>query len=146
MNIFNKRKDGGESSPVDAYFLIEVKGLFTIALLKFNKGQREAFHTHAFNAWTWFLKGNMRESRFNTTFSTVYTRSIFPKFTSRYNNHRVIAEEDSWCITLRGPWQKTWTEHKQVTTRKGVRRFKVTTFGHGRNILGETYDYVFGNN
>ena len=56
MKLFSKCKDGGKESPVDGYFLIECKGLFSVALLKFNKGGREAYHTHAFDAYTWFLK------------------------------------------------------------------------------------------
>lgn len=58
-NFLVKKKDGGPESPVDAYFLVELKGLFSIALLKFNKGCREAFHSHAFDAWTWFLSGDL---------------------------------------------------------------------------------------
>ncbi len=34
MYILKKRKDGGKTSPVDAYFLCEFKSLFGIALLK----------------------------------------------------------------------------------------------------------------
>jgi len=47
MRLFQKAKDGGPESPVDGYFLIEIKSLFSIALLKFNNGGRENYHTHA---------------------------------------------------------------------------------------------------
>lgn len=122
MLLLAKRKDGGPDSPVDAYFLCEFKGLFSIALLKFNKGQRFAYHTHAFNAWTWFIKGSLVEEPYQER-RLRYTRSLIPKFTSRYRNHRVIATRDSWCFTIRGPWQKTWTETEDD---------KVTTLTHGR--------------
>ena len=79
-HFFNKAKDGGSESPVDAYFLIEIKGLFSIAVLKFNEGRRESFHTHAFTAWTWFLKGNLEEEKFDGT-KIKYTRNFIPKLT-----------------------------------------------------------------
>jgi hypothetical protein len=116
-------KDGGPDSPVDAYFLCEFKNLFSIALLKFNKGTREAFHTHAFNAVTLFLGGKMSEEQYNGI-RTPYRR--LPKFTGKCHNHRVIAFRDSWALTVRGPWDPTWTETAGNTT---------TTFAHGREIL-----------
>lgn len=112
-NLFSKVKDGGPESPVDAYFLIEIKSLFSIAVLKFNKGGREAYHTHAFNAFTWFLKGELEEQdvhgdRFQ------YRHGLLPKVTKREKNHRVLAKQDSWCLTFRGPWAKQWTEYKEA--------------------------------
>lgn len=126
-NFFKKRKDGGPDSPVDAYFLIESKMFFTIALLKFNKGAREQFHTHAFDAFTWFLKGDLVEEDINGTFYK-YKRSLLPKLTRKDKNHRVKAKQTSWCFTIRGPWQKTWTEDD-------VSNNITTTFTSGREIV-----------
>ena len=109
MKIFKRSKDGGPESPVDAFFLIESKRLGSIALLRFNQGGREAFHTHAFNALTWFIRGNLVEQDVDGSHYR-YTRSLLPKITRRSKNHRVIAVETSWCFTVRGPWSKTWTE------------------------------------
>lgn len=124
MRILQKVKDGGPESPVDAYILCEFKSLFTIALLKFNKGSREAYHTHAFNALTWFLEGKMTEVDISQQYQK-YKRSLVPKFTSKDKNHRVVAHKDSWALTLRGPWENTWTE---------TLKDKVTTFTHGRKV------------
>jgi hypothetical protein len=93
--LFSKAKDGGKSSPVDGYFLFELKDLCSVAFLKFNKGTREEFHTHAFNALTWFVKGSLIEEDVDGSFKE-YKRSIIPKVTLRSKNHRVIANEDSW--------------------------------------------------
>lgn len=123
MRIFQKAKDGGPKSPVDAYFLCEFKGLFSIALLKFNQGTREVFHTHAFDAWTWFLDGNMFERNYNGGMH-FYKRGFFPKVTRKEHNHKVHALRDSWCLTLRGPWSDTWTE----TNKYG----ETITLTHGR--------------
>ena len=110
MRLFQKTKDGGDKSTVDAYFLCEFKNLFTIALLKFNDGSRENYHTHAFNAWTWFLKGSLEEHDISGQI-TPYKRSFFPKLTTRCKNHKVVSQGNSWCLTFRGPWKDTWTEH-----------------------------------
>jgi len=129
MAIFKTSKDGGPESPVIAYFLIEWKGLFSVAILKFNKGGREAFHTHAFNSLTWFIKGSLIEVDVSGA-RLRYKRSLKPKLTTRSKNHRVVALKDSWCLTLRGPWVENWTEYN--------RKINVTTtFSHGRRIIDE---------
>lgn len=127
MKFFKKVKDGGPESPVDAYFLFEIKSLMSVAILKFNKGSREAFHTHAFHALTWFIKGDLVEEDINGEFH-IYERGILPKVTRRSKNHRVIALADSWCFTIRGPWSKTWTEDTDE---------KTTVLTHGRKVVSE---------
>ena len=128
MRLLTKAKDGGPESPVDGYFLFEIKSLCSVALLKFNAGQRENFHTHAFNALTWFLTGDLQEEDFNGSTYT-YRRGLMPKLTLREKNHRVKAYRDSWCLTLRGPWADTWTEDTKE---------KTTVLTHGRKVLRET--------
>lgn len=130
MILFKKVKDGGQDSPVDGYVLVEIKGLFSIAVLKFNKGRREAFHTHAFNAFTWFVKGNLVEEDASGALYS-YKRSLLPKITRKLKNHRVEALEDSWCFTLRGPWELYWTEYDK--------ELEVTTvLTHGRKIVDQS--------
>lgn len=127
IKLLTKCKDGGPESPVDAYFLIEWKGVFSVALLKFNKGRREAYHTHAFHALTWFLFGELEEQQFGRS-SKKYKRGFLPKVTKRDNLHRVKAYKNSWCITLRGPWRDTWTEYCETSN-------KLTTLTHGRIVM-----------
>ena len=42
MKILNIAKDGGPESNVTGYWLVESKRFFSIVLLKFDKGSREA--------------------------------------------------------------------------------------------------------
>ena len=65
MRALSKTKDGGPKSSVEAYFLFEIKSIGSIALLKFNKGGRKEFHTHAFNALTWFIASSLKEEMYN---------------------------------------------------------------------------------
>lgn len=128
MRILQKVKDGGDSSTVDAFVLCEFKSLFSIILLRFNKGSRSNFHSHAFNAWTWFLFGNMDEHNLDGDVNP-YKRSWIPKLTRRYNVHKVVAKQVSWCFTIRGPWEKTWLE----VTPEG----KMITLANGRIVVKE---------
>ena len=82
MRILQKTKDGGDKSNVDVYFLCEFKTLFSVCLLKFNKGGREEYHTHAFNAFTWFLSGYLIEENYRED-SVTYKRRLLPKITKR---------------------------------------------------------------
>jgi hypothetical protein len=128
MKIPSWSKDGGPDSPVDGFFLIEIKSLFSIVLLRFNEGCREAHHSHAFHALTWFIRGDLVEEDINGEYH-VYERSIIPKVTRRSKNHRVIAWTDSWCLSIRGPWKSTWTEDTDTHH---------TVLTHGRKIVERT--------
>lgn len=130
MRLFQKVKDGGPESPVDAYFLIELKGLFSVALLKFNEGHRESYHSHAFDALTWFLSGELVEDNLHAH-PERYRRGILPKVTPRSQMHRVKAYKDSWCLTLRGPWNDKWQEYNPDT-----KMFTVLT--NGRKIVSQS--------
>lgn len=124
MKLFWKGKDGGPESKVTGYWLIEAKNLFSIALLKFEDGSREAYHSHAFNAISWLLKGQLYEEEifaFHTdgtpyiNNASTYHPSIFPIVTPRDCFHRVTSKGTSWALTFRGPWAKQWREYIPAT-------------------------------
>lgn len=107
--FFYKKPDGGNKSGVTGYFLIEWKILFSIGILHFKKGSREAYHNHAFNAITWWLKGSVTEDKLLGGMHNFYP-SIKPKITMHDNFHKVHAHTDTYAITFRGPWKDTWNE------------------------------------
>jgi hypothetical protein len=127
MRFLSITKDGGPDSAVDAFFLVEIKSLFSIVLLRFNNGGRETYHSHAFNALTWFIAGDMVEQNYNGS-SIKYKRSLLPKYTPRSKNHRVLAYRTSWALSIRGPWKSTWTEDTESHH---------TVLTHGRKIIKE---------
>lgn len=140
MLFLTKRSDGGKESPVTGYFLIEIKGLFTIALLHFAPGCRENYHNHAFNAFTWFLSGKVKEDRlflhsnnsnnpnnFKTRQVKEWGASLYPKYTPRSNLHKVSSDTGCWALTFRGPWTRTWNEYNED---KNV----LITLSHGRKV------------
>lgn len=112
MRILSKNKDGGLESNATAYWLIEWKLLFSIALLKFEGKSRECFHTHAFNSISWLLKGKLKEEFLCVYMDTkVYKPSILPIITTKNIFHKVSSQGTSWVITFRGPWNSKWKEN-----------------------------------
>lgn len=125
MKLFRKSYDGGADSGVTGYWLIESKSLFSIVLLRFAPGSREAFHSHAFNALTWWLKGRVEEFFIGSAHrAKVWVPSWRPKWTPKKCFHKIIAgEKGAWALSIRGPWDATWSESKNGQTY---------TLGHGR--------------
>lgn len=112
-------KDGGPKSRVDGIWFIRIKSLFSVALLRFDKGSREAFHSHAFNSWSWLLTGGLEERVVREVCTcgcvTTATKLHRPSWrlirTLRTTMHKVYGLKDSnWVLTFRGPWADTWEE------------------------------------
>lgn len=126
MKIFYNGKDGGPESTVTGYWLVELKPLFSIVLLKFEDGSREAYHNHAFHAMSWLIKGKLVEE-FLADEGQPILPSWKPIFTSRRTFHRVRSEGTSWVLSFRGPWRERWNEYLP-----GTEEFVVLTYGRKR--------------
>lgn len=131
--FFYKKFDGGKESGVTGYFLIEWKKVFSIGILHFKKGSRESYHSHAFNAITWWLTGSVTEETY-LEFShrrpeKDFKPSFKPKLTKRNKIHKVISHADTYALTFRGPWNDTWNEFND---QKGK-----ITLTHGRKIIDD---------
>lgn len=129
MKLFKYMRDGGPESKVDGYWLIEAKSLFSIALLHFSDGSREAYHSHAFNSISWVFKGKLTEDNLYMPLK-VYTAGMKPVLTFRRTMHKVMSAGDTWVLTFRGPWADTWREFLP-----GLRKF--ITLTHGRKVVAE---------
>lgn len=117
MKLLSWGKDGGPASHVWGFWLVEIKSLFSIVLLCFEPGTREAYHTHAFNALTWWLRGHVTEYH-KSGGQRDWTPSWRPKVTPRSCYHKVYAHERTWALSIRGPWQKVWKEYTEVEGRE----------------------------
>ena len=104
MKILFKSKDEGSDSNVTGYWLIESKTFFSIALLCFDKGSREDFHNHAFNAISWILCGKLNERiRYGNQGYTdiILNPSLKPIYTSKDRVHKVTGlAEKHGCYHL----------------------------------------------
>lgn len=121
MKICCWSKDGGPESHVWCFYLIEWKAAFSIALLRFDDGSREAYHSHAFNAISWLFSGALHEhaieSQDNTPYRQhwvrLYEPSWKPIWTPRERFHRVYSVGRSWALSFRGPWVDKWREQSR---------------------------------
>ena len=129
MRFMQRAPDGGKDSGVDGFFVIEIKSLFSIVVLRFRPGaKRENYHSHAFNALTIWLSGRAKEEVLGGA-SRYFPLDGRIKWTPRSLIHRYIPQRVSWCITFRGPWTRTWTEYAPRTN-------EILTLTHGRKIIG----------
>lgn len=128
MRFFSRAKDGGPTSTVTGYWLVELKRLFSIVLLKFEDGSRDEFHDHAFNSLSWVLSGEVQEEFTDPFLSLTYRPSLSAVRTQRTRMHRVRSKGTTWIFSIRGPWSKTWTEYDPKTK-------KFTTLTHGRKVV-----------
>lgn len=137
MKFLSKSKDGGKDSTVDAYWLVEVKGLFSVALLRFGPGSRSAYHSHAFHSVNWLLRGSSTEEQLDPVDSSVSRierrPSLRPIVTLRNTLHRVVSEGVSWVLAVRGPWQSHWLEYDPA-----LRYYRVLK--HGRGVVQDGLD------
>lgn len=129
MKFCKLMKDGGPLSRVWGFFFVEIKVLFSIVVLHFLDGSREAYHTHALHAISWLFKGKLTEYELGGPIR-VYTPSFKPILTPRSMFHKVVSEGDTWAITFRGPWVGLWKEWLPET-KQGI------TLTHGRKVVGE---------
>lgn len=138
MKFLETTKDGGKESTVWAHWLIEIKGLFSIALLRFEDGTRDAYHSHAFNCVSWVLSGRLLEEDADRKatapvddwkwWTDIHTPSLLPIVTRRSTYHRVRSVGRTWVLTFRGPWSKTWRE----AVPDGRGGYAERTLTHGR--------------
>lgn len=128
MSLLHFGKDGGPKSTVTGYWFPEIKRLFSIALLKFENGSRDEFHSHAFNCISWVLKGKLREERLDEGWTCTHTPSLWPIVTKRSTFHRVFSRGTTWVFTIRGPWGKTWMEYNPQSSQFSL-------LGLGRKVL-----------
>lgn len=129
MKLFSWGKDGGKASTVWGLWFVEIKSLFSIVLLKFENGTRDAYHDHSFNCISWVLRGKLIENHLNGAVET-HKQSLWPIVTRRETFHKVESVGTTWVISFRGPWANRWHEYLPNEDRK-------VTLTHGRKEVDE---------
>lgn len=115
FRLLTTTKDGGDQSHVWAYWLIAIKALFSIVLLRFETGSRDAYHEHAFNCVSWVLSGMLIEHHRDGQVS-IHRPSLRPVFTYRSTFHKVVSVGRTWVVSFRGPWVNAWREYLPQTS------------------------------
>lgn len=117
MTLLWNDKDGGPESK-GWIWGIEVKSLFSILLVKFERGTRPAYHSHAFHAVSWLVWGALHEIQRDGKHKLHYP-SLRPILTPRHTFHQVHGlRVKSWVITFRGPWVAKWKEYIPATRQE----------------------------
>ncbi len=109
----------GEGS-VTQYTLFEHKRLFSIIFYKWNTINQIRFHTHAFAAVAFLLKGWYWEKvRYNGIVMTNFVNvPLIPRFLPRNYCHAIEnSKPGTMTMVITGPWQKTWWEFFPDTDR-----------------------------
>ena len=89
--------------------MCEFKRVFSVVLLRFDNGSREAYHDHAFDCFSWVLRGELNE-QFLAGPRRVHRASVKPFVTRRRDFHKVSSNGTTWVLSFRGPWLKRWHE------------------------------------
>jgi hypothetical protein len=127
MKLFRIAKDGGPTSHVTGFFIVEIKSLFSIVLLHFAEGTREAYHSHAFNAFTIWLKGCVVEYVLDRAGKLWFAGQF--KYTPRGCFHKIVgATGGAWALSFRGAWSRTWREYVPQSQQ-------FVTLTHGRKVV-----------
>jgi len=124
MKFLKTAKDGGPKSTVTGHWLVELKSLFSVVLLRFDDGSRDEYHSHAFGSLNWVLSGRVVEQNLDGSVCE-YRPSLLPVVTRRSTFHRVVSRGTTWVFSIRGPWSKTWEEYDPKTG-------DVSVLAHGR--------------
>jgi hypothetical protein len=126
MRLLSKAHDGNPDSGVTGYFLIELKWLFSIVLLRFAPTRCDVFHNHAFSAVTIWLKGKIREFDLHGQTRDYHAGQF--KYTPYTKFHKIESFGTAWAISFRGPWNKYWNEYH-------VAENKTITLTNGRKLV-----------
>jgi hypothetical protein len=107
-----KRIDLGEQS-ITELTLLEYKKWFSIKLFNFHKsgGVQDRFHTHAFNAYSFLLKGDYTEEVLedNKIIKCLRSRSK-ALFIPKDSYHRITRSKGCVTLLVTGPWGETFKE------------------------------------
>lgn len=97
-----------------AYTLFEHKYLFSIIVYHWKTIKQNRFHSHAFPAVAFLLRGEYEEevySRGNIIKKTV-NQWLKPRWLPRNYTHRILAAKPkTWTVVFTGPWIKHWYEY-----------------------------------
>ncbi len=129
--VFWKRKTIalGEQT-VSELTILEWKPLFSLKLFHFHEtdGCQDRFHTHAFNAFSFLLKGDYTEEVICN--GVIMRRRRSHKrllFIPKNQYHRITRSKGCWTLLLTGPWG---SEFKELRHEQGNMYREVTCGEH----------------
>lgn len=109
------------------FTIIEIKYLFGIIVNIFNTTDQDRFHSHAFHALSWMVRGHYFEDVLEN--SAVISKKIeCSRFIPKNYIHKItLSTPNAVSVTFEGPWGSTWNEYFD--------NGRVKTYGWGRKVL-----------
>jgi hypothetical protein len=114
MIFFKKKRVELGEGQVTQYTVFESKRLFSLIFYRWGTIDQVRFHTHAFGAVAFLLRGWYWEKvRFGgTTMTNFVNVPLVPRFLPRNYCHAIEnSKPGTITMVIAGPWQKTWWEY-----------------------------------
>ena len=109
------------------FTIIEIKYVGGIIVNIFNTENQDRFHSHAFHALSWMIKGHYYEDVIvdNETVTKLIEKS---RFIPRNYIHKITkSSPNAMSVTFEGPWESTWNEYFD--------NGRVKTYTWGRRVI-----------
>lgn len=116
--LFRKKRVELGDGHIMAYTIFEHKYLFSIVVYHWKTIKQNRFHSHAFPAVAFLLKGGYDEEVYtpNGVKQKKVDQWLKPRVLPRNYTHRILqAEPKTWTIVFTGPWIKYWYEYFEDT-------------------------------
>lgn len=145
MNLFRKLRDTiffkksdvalGEGS-VTQYIIFENKHFLSLIFYRWNTVNQTRFHTHAFSAVAFLLKGWYWEKIKidEHTVDNFVNVPLVPRYLPKQYCHAIgYSKPGTITMVITGPWDKTWQEYfpdsdEWVTYTWGRKKIEKTTY------------------
>lgn len=117
--MFDKVRISLGEGHLDKYTLFENKSLFSVYFHVFNTVEQDRFHTHAFDAVSFVLRGSYEEEQKLPSGIVIKKKvGVGVRYIPKDYNHRLLrSEPDTMSLLFAGPWVRYWTEENRSFTR-----------------------------
>ncbi len=113
---------------IKRFTIIEIKYLGGIIVNIFNTSNQDRFHSHAFNALSWMIRGHYYEDVIVDGNLLKLKKIERSRFIPRNYIHKITkSSPNAMSITFEGPWESTWNEYFD--------NGRIKTYSWGRKVI-----------
>lgn len=110
------------------FTIIEIKHLFGIIVNVFNTSNQDRFHSHAFHAFSWMVRGSYYEDVILENGDVITKKIQRSRFIPKNYIHKITkSTPNAISVTFEGPWGSTWNEYFD--------NGRIKTYTWGRRVL-----------
>jgi hypothetical protein len=113
---------------IKRFTIIEIKHVGGIIVNIFNTEAQDRFHSHAFSAFSWMIRGHYYEDVIDRRFEVVTKKIEKSRFIPKNYIHKITqSSPNAMSVTFEGPWDSTWNEYFDDG--------RIRTYSWGRKII-----------